>query len=163
MEAPSLNSTSLPRRDFIFASASPASYPGECRGYAAFFLRHLDSPAADVYIVDMSELLGTFEQIVLLAVLGLGEEAYGRAVLRTVQSVALNDRAVSAGAVYATLDRVEAKGLLSSRLEKGTPARGGRSRRFYKLTSTGAAALSEARRTLERMWQGRPWPLEVSR
>lgn len=110
----------------------------------------------------MAELLGTFEQIVLLSVLGLDGEAYGRAVLRAVQSASGDDRSISAGAVYATLDRVEAKGLLSSRIEEGTPARGGRVRRFYRLTPTGASALSEARKALERMWHGKPWPLEVS-
>ncbi|HEV2618740.1 MAG TPA: PadR family transcriptional regulator, partial [Acidobacteriaceae bacterium] len=115
-----------------------------------------------VYIVDMAELLGTFEQIVLLAVLGLDEEAYGRAVLRAAQTASGGDRTLSAGAVYATLDRLEAKGLLSSRVEQGTAARGGRARRFYRLTGDGASALSEARRALERMWQGKRWPLEVS-
>ena len=110
----------------------------------------------------MAELLGTFEQIVLLAVLGLDEEAYGRAVLRAVQSASGGDRSISAGAVYATLNRVEAKGLLSSRIEESTLARGGRARRFYRLTPMGASALSEARKTLEKMWLGKRWPLEVS-
>ena len=110
----------------------------------------------------MAELLGTFEQIVLLAVLGLDEEAYGRAVLRAVQAASADNRSISAGAVYATLDRVEAKGLLSSRIEKGTPARGGRARRFYRLTQTGASALSDARETLEIMWHGKRWPPEVT-
>jgi PadR family transcriptional regulator PadR len=110
----------------------------------------------------MAELLGTFEQIILLAVLGLEEEAYGRAVLRAVQSASSHNRSISAGAVYATLDRVETKGLLSSHIEQGTPARGGRARRFYRLTPVGASALTEARKSLERMWQGKPWPLEVS-
>lgn len=115
----------------------------------------------DAYIVGMADLLGTFEQIVLLAVLGLDEGAYGRAVLRAVQSASGDDRAISAGAVYATLDRVEAKGLLSSHIEEGTPARGGRARRFYRLTPMGAAALSETRKTLEKMWKGKRCPLEV--
>lgn len=110
----------------------------------------------------MADLLGTFEQIVLLAVLGLDDQAYGRAVLRAVQSATQEDRPISAGAVYATLDRVEAKGLLASRVEQGTPARGGRARRFYRLTPTGASALTQARKTLEKMWQGKRWPLEVS-
>ena len=121
----------------------------------------LDKSSVDVYIVDMAELLGTFEQIILLAVLGLGEEAYGRAVLRSVQVALQDERSISAGAVYATLDRVEAKGLLSSRVEEGTPARGGRARRFYRLTEAGASALTDARRTLEKMWHGKSWPLEV--
>ena len=110
----------------------------------------------------MAELLGTFEQVVLLAVLGLDEEAYGRAILREVEVGSGEMRSISAGAVYATLDRLETKGMLSSRLEEGTPVRGGRSRRFYRVTAAGAAALSEARRTLERMWHGKRWPLEVS-
>ena len=71
----------------------------------------------------MAELLGTFEQAVLLAVWKLVEEAYGRAILRGVQSGL--DREVAAGAIYATLDRLEEKGFVSSRLEEGTPVRGG--------------------------------------
>ena len=109
----------------------------------------------------MGELLGTFEHIVLLAVFGLEDEAYGRAVLRAVQLASPKRRGISAGAVYATLDRVEAKGLLSSRLERGTPARGGRPRRFYRLTPAGASALTEARTTLQKLWHGKRWPLEV--
>lgn len=109
----------------------------------------------------MAELLGTFEQIVLLTVLSLDEQAYGRAILREVQLALQQDRSISAGAVYATLDRVETKGLLSSRLEEGTEARGGRTRRFYRVTPSGAIALTQARKTLEKMWQGKRWPLEV--
>ena len=120
----------------------------------------LTANAQFVYIVDMAELLGTFEQVVLLAVLALNENAYGRSVLREVQS-ALNRRPVSAGAVYATLDRLETKGLLSSHLAEGGPTRGGRARRYYRLTSSGASSLTEARTTLESMWRGKQWPLEV--
>jgi PadR family transcriptional regulator, regulatory protein PadR len=111
----------------------------------------------------MGALLGTFEQIVLLAVLAAGEEAYGRSVLRMAQASLEEVRSVSAGAVYATLDRLEAEGLLSSWLEKGTPARGGRVRRFYRLTTRGASALTEARTTLQRMWRGVHWPVEGMR
>jgi DNA-binding PadR family transcriptional regulator len=109
----------------------------------------------------MAELLGTFEQIVLLAVLRLGDEAYGRAVLREVQESSAKQRTISAGSVYATLDRLAAKGLLASRLERGTPARGGLPRRFYQLTAAGAASLNEARGALEKAWRGKRWPLEV--
>ena len=107
----------------------------------------------------MAELLGTFEQAVLLAVVTLGEEAYGRAILRGVQ-IALN-REVAAGAVYATLDRVEQKGLIRSYLEEGTPVRGGRSRRYYRLSAAGVRALNESKTALEQMWQGAKWPLKV--
>jgi DNA-binding PadR family transcriptional regulator len=109
----------------------------------------------------MAELLGTFEQVVLLAVLGLGDQAYGRSVLASVQTGLDRTRGVTAGAVYATLDRLEAKGLLASRVEAGTPARGGRARRYYGLTATGISALNDARSTLETMWRGKTWPLEV--
>lgn len=110
----------------------------------------------------MADLLGTFEQVVMLAVLGLGEEAYGRSVLAAVQSGLDRSGGVTAGAVYATLDRLEAKGLLESRLEAGTPVRGGRARRYYRVASPGVTALNEARNALEKMWRGKPWPLEVS-
>ena len=109
----------------------------------------------------MAELIGTFEQVVLLAVLGLDDAAYGRAVLRQVEIALARERSITAGAVYTTLDRLEAKGLLASRLEQGTPERGGRARRFYRLTARGASALNETRSTLDKMWQDKPWPLEV--
>ena len=109
----------------------------------------------------MPQLLGTFEQVILLAVLGLEDAAYGRAILREVDLALTRERSVAAGAVYATLDRLEGKGLLASRLEDGTPERGGRSRRFYRLTSEGVTALTETRSTLDKLWRGKPWPLEV--
>ena len=106
-------------------------------------------------------LIGTFEQMVLLAVLRRDAEAYGRSVLREVQRGVGEGREPSAGAVYTTLDRLETKGLLSSSLETGTAERGGRARRFYSLTAQGAAALNDTRAALERMWQGKAFPLEV--
>jgi hypothetical protein len=71
----------------------------------------------------VADILGTFEQAVLLAVVRLGEDAYGRAILKAVQSRL--ERDVAAGAVHATLERLERKGLLSSRLGPGTPVRAG--------------------------------------
>lgn len=109
----------------------------------------------------MIEMLGTFEQMVLLAVVGLGDGAYGRAVFRDVQQVFDGSRTVSAGAMYTTLDRLESKGLVTSRLEEGTPDRKGRARRFYRISAAGASALTETRRTLQTMWKGKVWPLEV--
>jgi PadR family transcriptional regulator, regulatory protein PadR len=79
----------------------------------------------------MSDTLGTFEQAVLLAIVRLREDAYGRAILREVQERL--EREVVAGAVDATLERLEGKGLIRSRLGLGTPIRDGRSRRFYLL------------------------------
>ena len=102
-----------------------------------------------------------FEQVILLAIVSLGDGAYGRAVFRAVENGFGGSRIVSAGAMYTTLDRLETKGLLTSRLETGTADRAGRSRRYYRLTASGASALTETRRTLLGMWKGKIWPLEV--
>jgi DNA-binding PadR family transcriptional regulator len=106
----------------------------------------------------VAELLGAFEQAVLLTVWKLREEGYGRAVLRGVQSAL--DREVAAGAVYATLDRLEQKDLIASRVEAGTEVRAGRPRRYYRPTATGIKALNESKAALEEVWRGARWPLE---
>jgi len=109
----------------------------------------------------MADVLGAFEQAVLLALVKpsteLGKEAYGRAVLNEVQ-IRL-DRPVAAGAVYATLDRLEEKGLISSRLGPGTEVRAGRPRRYYTIEPAGIRALNEAKAAADRMWGGVRWPL----
>jgi DNA-binding PadR family transcriptional regulator len=107
----------------------------------------------------VAEILGAFEQAVLLTVWILAEEAYGRGVLRGTQAAL--DRDASAGAVYATLDRLEQKGLIASRLDEGTPERAGRARRYYRLTAAGIKALNQSKAALEQMWRGAKWPLEV--
>jgi PadR family transcriptional regulator PadR len=107
----------------------------------------------------VAEFLGAFEQAVLLAVWNLAEDAYGRAILRGAQSAL--ERQAAAGAVYATLDRLEQKGLLASRLDEGTPVRAGRARRYYRLTAVGIKALNESKAALEQMWRGATWPLEA--
>jgi len=98
----------------------------------------------------MADLLGTFEQSVLLSILNLGEGAYGRAILNGVQESL--QRRISAGAVYSTLERLEASGLVRSRLEAGTAVRGGRARRYYNVPAGGRRALSETRRALTAIW-----------
>src|SRR6185436_8504588 len=108
----------------------------------------------------MADILGAFEQAVLLAIVRLGEDAYGRAVLKEVQ-VRL-DRDVAAGAVHATLDRLENKGLVGSRLGSGTPIRSGRPRRFYRVRPRGFRALNESRAAVESLWRGLEWPLGES-
>ncbi|HLW79836.1 MAG TPA: helix-turn-helix transcriptional regulator, partial [Terriglobia bacterium] len=95
----------------------------------------------------MSEILGGFEQAVLLAIVRLGEGAYGRAILKEVEARA--EREVAAGAVHATLVRLERKGLVASWLGPGTPIRGGRARRFYRLETNGVRALNDARAAVE--------------
>jgi PadR family transcriptional regulator, regulatory protein PadR len=105
----------------------------------------------------MADVLGAFEQAVLLAVLRLGDEAYGRAILKEVQ--ARLERDVAAGAVHATLERLVRKALLSSRLGSGTPIRAGRARRYYRLRPTGVRALNDARQAVDSIWHGLKWPL----
>jgi|SRR5580765_5247468 PadR family transcriptional regulator PadR len=107
----------------------------------------------------MPDLLGPFEQATLLALIRLGKDAYGRAVLNEVQARLRRD--VSAGAVYATLDRLEDKGLVSSRLAPGTAIRGGRARRYFTPTAAGVRALNEARSAIDTLWHGFRSPAKV--
>jgi len=107
----------------------------------------------------MSDLVGPFEQAVLLAILRLGEDAYGRAILHQAQESL--GRGVAAGALYTTLDRLEQRGLVRSKLAPGTAARGGRARRYYFVAAEGNRALADARATLARMWRGIKLPATV--
>ena len=105
------------------------------------------------------ETIGQFEQAVLVALIRLGKDAYGRAILNEVQERLARD--VSAGAVYATLERLEAKGLASSKLAPGTAIRGGRARRYFTPTGTGVRALNDAKSATDMLWRGLVWPLRV--
>ena len=87
--------------------------------------------------------LGQFEQVVLTAIVELADKAYGVTIHRAVGDFS-KPRSVSLGAVYATLDRLEDKGLITSWLSDPTPERGGRSRRHYRLEPTGKRALHES-------------------
>ena len=109
----------------------------------------------------MAEVLGAFEQAVLLGILRLGTDAYGRAVLKDVQ--ARLERDVAPGAVHATLERLERKKLVSSSLGSGTPVRAGRARRYYRLTPSAVRALNEARAAADSIWHGLKWPLTAKR
>ena len=92
--------------------------------------------------------LGDFEQLLLLAILRCGDDAYGMQVRREIERV--TDRELAIGAVYATLDRLEAKGLVASRRATGD----GPSRRVFLLTALGATALAETRAMRDRLWRG---------
>lgn len=96
--------------------------------------------------------LGEFEQLLLLAVLRLGSDAFGVDIARELDARA--GRSVSRGALYTSLDRLEDKGLLRWKVVVGTPERSGLPRRLYAVTPAGVAALRAARATLRRMWQG---------
>jgi PadR family transcriptional regulator PadR len=92
--------------------------------------------------------LGVFEEQILLAVLRTWHDAYGMNVRREIERVTGRDLAI--GAVYATLDRLEAKGLVTSiRIHDGGP-----SRRRFELSPTGARALADTHAMRERLWRG---------
>src|SRR6202171_3475100 len=106
--------------------------------------------------------LGQFEQLMLTAILTLRDDAYGVSIRATDEELS-RPKAVSLGAVYVTLDRLEHKGLVSSRLSDPTPERGGRAKRCYRLEAFGERALQESAVTAKRIWDvtaevwGREW------
>lgn len=98
------------------------------------------------------DFLGEFEQVVLLAVLRQGHRGYGMSIRREIEECV--SREVTIGAVYATLDRLEGKGLLRSQEGAATKVRGGRARRHFRLTEGGADALRACRNMMDRLWHG---------
>lgn len=98
------------------------------------------------------DFLGEFEQMVLLSVMRLDDGAYGLAVRDELESVA--GRTPSSGALYTTLDRLEKKGLLESSEGESTSERGGRPRRYVRVTPEGQALLAHSRSALMALWDG---------
>ena len=99
-----------------------------------------------------ADALTETEQLVMLALVRLGEEAYGVPVRSVIES--RSGREVSLAAVYAALDRMERRGLVDSWLSEPLPERGGRARKHFRVTAAGARALHEAREVMQRMWRG---------
>jgi DNA-binding PadR family transcriptional regulator len=99
-----------------------------------------------------ADTLGEFEQIVLLAIVRLGTDAYGSTIRREIDDRTGRDIAV--GALYTALERLERKGYVSSTMSDPTPQRGGRAKRYFRLRPAGAAALRKSHRALTRMWSG---------
>jgi PadR family transcriptional regulator PadR len=100
----------------------------------------------------MSDSLGEFEQIVLLAILRLGEDAYGASIRAEIEKC--TGREPTPGAMYTTLDRLEQKSMLTSRMGEPTAERGGRAKRFFKVTKTGTAAVVRAQRSYQNLLEG---------
>ena len=96
--------------------------------------------------------LGEFEQMVLLSVLQLGDEALALRILDDLDERA--QRPVSRGALYKTLERLKGKGLVEWKTEEGTPLRGGHPRRRFAVTPAGVLLLQESRDRLLRLWTG---------
>ncbi len=100
----------------------------------------------------MAASLGEFEQLALLAILRLGDEAYGVTIREEILRCTKRD--VAPGALYTCLGRMEDKGLIRSRTGDPTPERGGRAKRFLTVTNSGRAALIDAQRAYQKLLLG---------
>ena len=98
--------------------------------------------------------LGEFELIVLLALLRVGENAYGVPIARVIEEITGREAAV--GSVYAALQRLEQKGMVSSSLGDPTPERGGRAKRYFRVTRAGLQQARKTRKALVALWRGLP-------
>ncbi len=98
--------------------------------------------------------LGGFELLVLLALIGLHDEAYGVPIAEAIEETSGRD--VALGSVYITLERLERKGLVTSRLGEPTASRGGRAKTYFRITPKGLQEVRRARRTLTALWTGIP-------
>ena len=109
----------------------------------------------------MEHSLGAFEELVLLSVAGLSDEAYAVTIQQVIEGVA--KRKASMGAVYTALERLQTKGYLTSRKGNPTPERGGRAKRFYSVTGSGRAVLDavQTERDLLRQMTGHTGTLEL--
>ncbi len=96
--------------------------------------------------------LGEFEHIVMLAIIRLGDEAYGVPIRVDIER--RTGRTLTVGALYRTLDRLEAKGYVTSAFSDPTPERGGRSKRYFKVKPLGLRSLRASREALTAMWEG---------
>lgn len=98
------------------------------------------------------DYLGEFEQLVMLAVARLADQAYGMAIVEELQRRTGKEAAVAS--VYAALDRLERRSFVSSMVGAPTPERGGRAKRFFSLEPAGTYALRRSRAALDSMWDG---------
>lgn len=99
-----------------------------------------------------TKYLGEFEQMVMLAILKLGDQAYGVSIRELL--VTAIERDVSVGALYTTLERLEKKGLLTSSIGEAVAERGGRAKKFYLVSGQGKQALYRSKNALETLWRG---------
>lgn len=101
-----------------------------------------------------THLLTDFELMILLAVLRVGDEAYGVPIAREIEHT--GGRTVIVSAVYAALDRLERQGLVRSSVGAPTPERGGRAKRFFTVTPSGIRAIKDTQRALTALWTNVP-------
>jgi DNA-binding PadR family transcriptional regulator len=98
--------------------------------------------------------LGDFELMVMLALMRLDNDAYGVPISREIEQQC--GREIALGSVYAALERLEGKGLVSSEIGKPTAERGGKAKRYFRITKNGLRKVQETRKALMKLWQGLP-------
>src|SRR4051794_29556837 len=101
-----------------------------------------------------ANLISNFELMVILALIRLGDEAYGVPISQEIERQSGQEIAV--GSVYAALDRLEGRGWITSRMSESTAERGGRAKRYFKVTGKGLKTVRETQRTLVRLWRDLP-------
>jgi len=102
----------------------------------------------------MTPTLSNFELMVMLAIIRIGDDAYGVAISNEIEETTGSE--VLLGSVYDALTRLEEKGLITSRLGEATPERGGRAKRHFRTTSRGLRLVRETQRSLVKLWKGLP-------
>jgi DNA-binding PadR family transcriptional regulator len=102
-------------------------------------------------MTNKEKYLGEFEQFLLLSTLKLGDNAYGSTIRQLLADTIQRD--VTIGALYTTLERLEKKGLLESKMGEATPERGGRAKKYFKVTAKGEYALKRSKQALTSMWE----------
>jgi PadR family transcriptional regulator PadR len=100
------------------------------------------------------ETLGHFDLVVLLAMMRLGEDAYGVSIAGDIEEI--TGREVALASMYSTLDRLEANGFVRSELGQPTPERGGRAKTYFRITASGLREVRQTRRMLIRLWDSVP-------
>ncbi|SFD70599.1 PadR family transcriptional regulator [Pseudoalteromonas denitrificans] len=102
-------------------------------------------------MTEKEKFLGEFEQLLLLSILKLADNAYGSTIRQLLADVINRD--VTIGALYTTLDRLEKKGLIESKMGDATPERGGRAKKYFKVSAKGQHALKRSKQALTSMWE----------
>jgi PadR family transcriptional regulator len=100
----------------------------------------------------MRDNIGNFELMILLALIRLDDNAYGVPISKEIEK--RSGRGVSVPSVYAALERLEVKGFVSSELGEPTLERGGRAKRYFRITAKGVREVRETRRALVKLWDG---------
>ena len=101
---------------------------------------------------DKEKFLGEFEQVLLLSVLKLGNDAYGTSIRELLANTIGRD--ITIGALYTTLERLEKKGMVSSKMGEATAERGGRAKKYFEVSAKGQHALRRSKQALTTLWEG---------